>query len=319
MRNGHVEVLPDVARYFQSIPDGYCDEFAALLNSHNAKFRDTLVNMSSVSTSAGSSSGGRTDTECEEDIIDGSGPSFDTVDQLKEAMGISHRTPSEVTGIDVLVCSKGGKTHTFLVNTGAAERVLPKNSHLGGYGQGQWMKAEDGHVGVKFDLPKGDKTTVQLDMSSVDPNQDKVQPMTLYAMLIMLEQKGLMVDHKMSYSRLARKAEAGSDKFEVNIPEKYVYRFLADSELPEALLKQKKASGKGSEVNAKNIFIHAHADANAWEKIGVVIRFRFEKVAKCLKAMKPYVITQTALKLLPGKPLEALRITHASADWLGIH
>ena len=81
-----------------------------------------------------------------------------------------------------------------------------------------------------------------------------------------------------------------------------MFRLMADEELPEEVLKHKKKTG--DKLNCKNIFAQANPTAHTWDKIAVCIRYRYEKVSRCLKAMKPYVVTTSAVKLTPGKPLE---------------
>ena len=87
---------------------------------------------------------------------------FDSLDQLKEDQGITHQTPSEASGVQLVLTGSG---RIFAVSD--RDQVLPKHTQLGGFGAGQHMKAAECGDGIPFKLPLKDKTVVQIDETTM--------------------------------------------------------------------------------------------------------------------------------------------------------
>ena len=216
VRQSKIEVLQDDIRYFQSIPDGYCDEFNILMQQHNDEYTNMLVGLSSAGGGTPNSAPAEDNDSDNAPLV--TGASFQTLDELKGALTLLGQVKAGTGNVDVIVGKQDNKVRTFLVCK--EEKIIPKHTHLGSFGQGMWQKADAGSVGVTYEFPLGDKTLVQFDSSSIDPTKDKVEVMTLYALLTMLEKSGLMVEHKVSMASVERKQEGNKDTSVVKVPEK---------------------------------------------------------------------------------------------------
>ncbi len=148
-------------------------------------------------------------------------------------------------------------------------------------------------VGVELTWEKGDKTLIQVDHSSITPENGNCEVMTVYRFLTHLERVKKITEYKLSYTECERKPASsdGTDSFTVNIKDAHKYRVLADS--------------SGSSGTTCKSFFAASVDAlNGSDKVTKVFRWRFERTWACCKVQKPYVMTTRALQLKANAPAQ---------------
>lgn len=221
--------------------------------------------------------------------------SFDSLEKLKEQEKIEHQVPSEVSGIQIMLTDKG---HVYLISD--REKVLPVSSQLGGFGAGQYSKAAECGAGISFKLPDKDRTTVQVDESTMRENAatGAVATLSLYKLLIRTEREKGVTAHKLSYHSVSRLADVqpGSDGFSIEPKEDMKFKLV-----------QTGANGEPSKIVCKNIFSKCPIDLlEQSQHVTVAFRFRFERVGLSLKVQKPYLITKAPLTFRKGEPLRVV-------------
>ncbi|CAJ1386512.1 unnamed protein product [Effrenium voratum] len=95
-------------------------------------------------------------------------------------------TPSEVAGVELILTKSG---QIWLVSD--KDNVLARNTQLGGYGTGQYVKTSDEGDGTTYTFPLKDKTIEQLDETSFRERvaANTVSTMTFYKLLVMTERE----------------------------------------------------------------------------------------------------------------------------------
>ena len=157
----------------------------------------------------------------------------------------------------------------------------------------RYVPTSEAGDGVALEWPEKDKTLVQVDQSSVTPESNQIQVMSLYRFLVQLERTKKLSVYQLSYSECTRKptntASGNSDGFEITLKDAQKYKSLA---------------GADRTVTAKSFFaaIMAKVDQSAF--IGKIFRWRFERVHAVCKVQKPYVILRSALQLKAGRPFQ---------------
>ena len=120
------------------------------------------------------------------------------------------------------------------------------------------LQPDDPAVPLKWD-PLGDKTPIQVDMASLNPEQGgSFDVMTLYKYLLTLERVKRVTSYEISYSKCTRKVEGGQDNFLVEPSTPHACKCMAD--LTKAL-------------TCKTIFFNSAAVIA--EGVGLISVFRF--------------------------------------------
>jgi len=138
---------------------------------------------------------------------------------------------------------------------------------------------------------EGDKTIIQVDMSSLQPESTALESMTLYKYLLLLEKHKRVTSYEISYSTCKRKDSTGGDGFEITPKELQVYKTIPD------LTKQ---------LTCKSVFWNCFSKVKSSTGLMTVFRFRFDRVHAVTKVQKPYVFSKVALSLEAGKPMEVI-------------
>lgn len=81
-------------------------------------------------------------------------------------------------------------------------------------------------VPLKWEL--GDKTLVQIDLSSLNPESGSLDVMTLYKYLVTLERVKRVTTYDLSYSECARKLQGAGDSFDVKPKNAHAYKCMPD-------------------------------------------------------------------------------------------
>ena len=224
----------------------------------------------------GETTAGPTSPPCEEK---------ESLEKLQESPGVEVKVASEISGVDLVLAKDSS---LWLV--ASTDKVVAKNSQLGGFGTGQYVPAEE-EQGLDFLLPLGDKSLVQLDESSWKTDGSGTSVVTFYKLLVMCERDKNITDHKVSYMTVSRKAqtnlEQGMDGFDIQYKNKMRFKCLPQDRL-----------------TWKNIFSKVVSQAAGYQQILPVFRFRFERIGGTLKLQKPHMITKNSLQLKANKPLK---------------
>ena len=215
---------------------------------------------------------------------------LDSLDALKSEQEIEADVVSEISGVRVLL-TKSGQVWLFCEK----DKLIAKNSQVGGYGTGQYVKDSDVAPGLTYTFPQKDRTMVQLDETSIRDScpTGSVLTMTLYKLLITIEKEQKATEVKLSYMTAVRKAdgalEAGADAFELTMTQEMKFKCIEDPKV---------------KISCKNIFAKCIPACDSGSILSTCFRFRYEKVGQSLKAVKPYVICKSAVQLEGNKPLK---------------
>eukprot|EP00435_Cladocopium_sp_Y103_P051979 s1803_g16.t1 len=233
----------------------------------------------------------------EEPVVGGNGEqgeepefrSFESIEKMQESEAILSRCASEISGVEILKGKNGG---IYLVSE--KKRILPKHTLIGGYGAGKYipfdanLPAEEQGKQVKLDWKDGDRTVIQVDMQSLQPESTAVEAMSVYKYLLLLEKHKRVTSYEVSYTTCARKSGAGSDGFDINPKELHCYKTMND--LSKAL-------------TCKTIFWDSAEKIESSKGLLTVFRFRFDRIHAVTKVQKPYVFTRVAVGLEAGQPV----------------
>ena len=135
---------------------------------------------------------------------------------------------------------------------------------------------------------------MQFDHSSLTPESSRVEVLSMYRLLILLEKSTKLTEHKVSYTDCKRlKPSAGStpDGFELTINAAHKYTSLTDLE---------------KKPNAKNMFAQTVETLSSSTYLRTCFRFRYERVHGALKVQKPYVVTSRPIELKAKALLQVL-------------
>ena len=93
------------------------------------------------------------------------------------------------------------------------------------------MSESPQEAGVELTWSQGDKTLVQIDHSSIVPENGHIETTTLYRVLILLEKTKRVTEFKLSYSQCVREdsGASGQDTFKVTLVEQNKYKCLSES------------------------------------------------------------------------------------------
>ncbi|CAK9100925.1 Uncharacterized protein SCF082_LOCUS47204 [Durusdinium trenchii] len=296
-----IAIHPDQVKQWTSSGAALEAEFKKLEANHIEKYQNCLASVitaqaqssSSLPTAAGAVVAA--DDENNEDDPPPASPApvtqdseFASLEKLRESDAVEVKCASEVAGVDLIKTASG---KIWLLSE--KDRVVPRFSQIGGYGTGKYVPTSEAGDGVALEWPEKDKTLVQVDQSSVTPESNQIQVMSLYRFLVQLERTKKLSVYQLSYSECTRKptntASGNSDGFEITLKDAQKYKSLA---------------GADRTVTAKSFFaaIMAKVDQSAF--IGKIFRWRFERVHAVCKVQKPYVILRSALQLKAGRPFQ---------------
>lgn len=76
---------------------------------------------------------------------------------------------------------------------------------------------------------QGDKTPVQIDMSSLNPDNSSQEVMTAYKYLTTLEKQKKVTTYEISYSNVSRCSDSNGDGFKMEVKSAHLYRTIPDS------------------------------------------------------------------------------------------
>lgn len=148
-------------------------------------------------------------------------------------------------------------------------------------------------AGVELTWPHGDKTLVQIDHSSVVPENGHIETTTLYRVLILLEKIKRVTEFKLSYSQCVREdgGANATDTFRITLVDRNKYKCLGET---------------GRATTCKSFFSKCaeKVKLSQFGLISPIFRWRFERVHGCLKVQKPYVCLLLATEVKAGQPLQ---------------
>lgn len=264
------------------------------LREQNANLMTQLFGQApSASTSAASREEDEVATV--EPATSGEDSEFDSIAKLDEAIGIEAKCNSEIANIELVM---GKNKSVWLV--ASQDKVVAKHQLLGGFGTGQWVAETDCSEGIAFKMEEGDQTMVQIDESSFSSaDAQGFSTQTLYKMLVRSEREKGVVEHKLSFLNIKRKAdsalELGSDGFEVGAKCAMKFRCMRDP--------RQVGSGQEERITAKNFFSKvSNVKFNNYALM--IFRFGFERVGATWKVQRPYTVAKRGITLKKGKPFK---------------
>ena len=145
---------------------------------------------------------------------------------------------------------------------------------------------EDRGKNVELDWASGDKTLVQVDMSSLQNDSTAFETMTMYKYLVLLEKHKRVTSYEVSYSTCQRQTGQTTDGFDIGPKDKHCFKTIPD--LTKAL-------------TCKTLFWDSAVKIRESQGLLVVFRFRFDRIHAVTKVQKPYVFTKTALSFEVGQ------------------
>lgn len=231
----------------------------------------------------------------ETNVEDESGDvTMESLAKLEEKHGVEQKTTSEVNNVEILRCKDSS---VWLLSS--QDKTLAKHTILGGYGTGQWVPDSDDSPGVPFSIPEGDKTTIQLDEVSFNPEAQGVSTMSLFKMLVRAEREKGLTQHRVSFLSIERKVdgaiEAGQDGFDVKVKLPQKFKCMRD---PRA------TDSSQDKISMKNIFAKALESTHGSQHIMHLFRYRYEKIGQNFKIQRPYVVTKRGITLKKDCPLK---------------
>lgn len=152
----------------------------------------------------------------------------------------------------------------------------------------RYVPQEEDGPGVSLAWTLGDKTLVQVDRSSILPEQTHQEVMTLYKFLTLLERVKRITEYKISYSECARSGQGPADTFNICLKHPHKYKLLNTSE----------------RSSSKSFFAKSIDEIERSSVAAKVFRFRFERVTGCVKIQKPYVMVVKGMTLQPNVPIQ---------------
>ena len=138
-----------------------------------------------------------------------------------------------------------------------------------------------------MDWEKGDKTLIQVDHSSISPDNGNTEIMTVYRYLVLLERHKKVTKYDMSYAQVSRLTGTDSDGFSVSANNSHKFRVMNDA---------------SKAPSCKTWFGDSIAQVASSNIVQKVFRFRFDRVNACSKIQKPYVVLKQPVSLKVGRP-----------------
>ena len=135
----------------------------------------------------------------------------------------------------------------------------------------------------------GDRSLVQIEMSSLQPENAGFEVMTLYKYLVTLERTKRITQYDVSYSEVSRRVGSGQDGFDVAQKNGHMYKTMADVSKP---------------ATCKTFFHDSAKVIKDSTSLQAIFRFRYDRVHAVSKVAKPYVFTAVAVQLSANKPVQ---------------
>ena len=274
--------------YWTSQVGPYAEEFNTLKSQHQDLLARECPNLAATEPAPTASA-----QVIEQTGTAGGEPSFETAESLealKEKIGISHQIPSECSGVEILV----GKDNTLWLYAANEKKLVPKHSQLGGYGTGQYVPTANDENGVEFSITS-DTDIVQLDMATFRTDGSGISTMSMYKMLLLAEQEKNATNLAVSWLKVARKTdlEAGQDGFTISVKNGMKFCRVKDPR-----------GGEETKLSCKNVFgLHIEAVSSS-AAVGKCFRFRYERIGGSFKVQRPYVVALIGIQLQKGQPLK---------------
>ena len=154
----------------------------------------------------------------------------------------------------------------------------------------QALEGDAANKNVILDWPESDKTPIQVDMSSLNVDNQGLPCMSLYKYLVTLEKSKRVTQYEISYSECTRKTGGNEDGFNVKVKEGggQMYQTMTDG---------------SKALSCKNFFHDCAKAARESNVLAVIFRFRYDRVHAVSKVQKPYIFTGMAVELEPGVPV----------------
>eukprot|EP00435_Cladocopium_sp_Y103_P016726 s2323_g4.t1 len=264
-KGNQICIHPDQVKQWNNSGLEISEAFAQLKEEHDSKYMNMLASLITEPDAVVAAAPGAEEAAVtvgkEDDPIDLGADSFESLEKLQEVDPVLHRCQSEISGIELL----------------------------------KFIPAASNEEGVEFAWPQGDQTIVQVDHSSIAPDNTHVEAMNLYRYLIMLEKVKKITEYKLSYTDCVRAnrdsaAGAGGDSFKVTINDEQKYKRLT------------KDAATAKSLTCKSFFSTSLPEVKQSKSVFNVFRWRFERAHGVSKIQKPYVLTCAALNLEAKKP-----------------
>lgn len=292
-KGSKMHIKSDEDTYWSSQLGPLAEEYAKLKKHHQSLLDNECSKLAGgeapPSTSAPSSAADAVPVENGEESSSNSNfETVDSLDALKQKYGISHQVQSECSGVEILVA----KDNSLWLYAASENKLVPKNSQLGGYGTGQYVPTANEEKGVEFNITS-DAEIIQLDMATFRTDGTGISTLTMYKMLLMAEQEKNATTLAVSWLKVARKPdlEAGQDGFLISV--RTAMKFC-----------RVKAGDDANKVTCKNVFAQHMEAVSASTAVGKCFRFRYERVGGAFKVQRPYVIARVGIQLHKGVPLK---------------
>ncbi|CAK9008227.1 unnamed protein product [Durusdinium trenchii] len=261
--------------------------FASLKKEHEEKYQGILKDIVASTAVVDADSA----TPNAETAAEPSGPEelkrFESLEALEAHDGpFALKCSSETPGIDII---KGKSGAIYLMATDK-RKILPKFTLIGGFGTGKYQpvvaeESCDAKQNVMFDWSQGDRTAIQVDMSSLNPESSAFEVMSLYKYLITLEKSKKVTQYELSYCEIQRQVDASGDTFKVQPKNMHSYRTMPDTSKP---------------LTCKSAFYDSATRIADSKALLCIFRYRYDRVHAVTKCQKPYVMTQVACTFEPG-------------------
>ena len=259
------------------------------LKEQNAQLMIQLFGRPAPTPTPSGTSGQAEPTTSPEEPIPGC--ELESMAKLEETHGIEAKCNTEIASVQLVLAKNKS---VWLVSS--QDKVLAKYQVLGGYGTGQWVPEADSADGIDFKMEQGDQTLVQLEEASFNAEAQGFSTHSLYKLLVRSEREKGIVDHKVSFLAIQRKAdtavEVGSDGFEVTMKTAMKFKCMKDP---------RSSAGQEERITSKNFFSKL-VDAKFNENAMRIFRFRFERVGATWKVQRPYCVAKRAITLKKDKP-----------------
>ena len=140
-----------------------------------------------------------------------------------------------------------------------------------------------------LEWPDSDKSLIQVDHGSINPESTNTEVMTIYRYMVLLERQKKITKYELSYSEVCRLSGGDTDGFSVKISQGQKFRTMNDS---------------SKAASCKTWFGDSISAVEASPTVSKVFRARFDRVNQCSKLQKPYVMLKHALSLQLGRPVK---------------
>lgn len=143
--------------------------------------------------------------------------------------------------------------------------------------------------GLLLEWPDSDKSLIQVDHGSINPESTNTEVMSIYRYMVLLERQKKITKYELSYSEVSRLSGGDTDGFSVKISQGHKFKTMNDA---------------SKAASCKTWFGDSISAVEASTMVSKVFRVRFDRVNQCSKLQKPYVMLEHALSLQLGRPVK---------------